>query len=722
MFSPRATRSTNSTISTGSAGSHTPIGRRRSRIAAPVALLAGAALLAGCTGGPAASVEGTSSASGTATGDGGGSGAAGSPAPTDAAVTAALAGIDQQSVAKIAPTRLADGLVPPTNRWFSGLVYGDEPLPVFPNPLSIKLSDTGLALGLPQVTATEKTIMGGINPQIQLPLGAAKMTVTAYDTLSVTATYSAADGAALGSVTLVQGSPYVTYTAATDQTIPVEPIFTPSASGGPASVTVAGHEYGLVVGQGATLGTAGSGTPGAVTLPAGGTMTVFAAADGMSLADLAATASDPVVGGDVSYQVSGDTVSTTLQYRTAGGGPTAIVPMAGTTVTAGAATDGTYPTIYGSAGIYTGTSVTVQAPLTQPASELDLSGLSDADRQAVADQVRTDAAAVLADNFSATDTYFGGKFLYRATTLMTLADQLGLSDVAGQLRTALTAQVKQWFSAKGCADATATKCFVYDPTAKTVIGQQASFGSDEINDHHFHYGYLLYAAAVLAKDDAALKAEITPVADLLVADIASSQATADFPQYRNFDPYAGHAWASGSSPFGDGNNQESSSEAVNAWNAVALWGQVTDDQQLTTQGEWMMSTEAASAKRYWTNTDLSEFAGFTHSIVALNWGGKRDYATWFSAEPGAALGIQLIPMGPYSQYLAGDADRIKANLAEGASGGYGVQFGEYMAQYLALADPAAAKAQLGNLPAEIDNATTKAYVMAYVLSRADSSD
>ena len=53
------------------------------------------------------------------------------------------------------------------------------------------------------------------------------------------------------------------------------------------------------------------------------------------------------------------------------------------------------------------------------------------------------------------------------------------------------------------------------------------------------------------------------------------------------------------------------------------------------------------------------------------------------------LGIQLIPMGSYSTYLAGDADQIKANLAEATPGGYGAQFGEYMVQYLALADPAA---------------------------------
>ena len=81
------------------------------------------------------------------------------------------------------------------------------------------------------------------------------------------------------------------------------------------------------------------------------------------------------------------------------------------------------------------------------------------------------------------------------------------------------------------------------------------------------------------------------------------------------------------------------------------------------------------------------------------------------------LGIQLIPMGSYSTYLAGDVDRIKANLAEAAPGGYGAQFGEYMVQYLALADPAAAREQLANLPAEIDNGTTKSYVMAYVFSR-----
>ena len=115
------------------------------------------------------------------------------------------------------------------------------------------------------------------------------------------------------------------------------------------------------------------------------------------------------------------------------------------------------------------------------------------------------------------------------------------------------------------------------------------------------------------------------------------------------------------------------------------------------------------------------FRRFSHQIVAMNWGGKRDYATWFSAEPERHAGNPADPMGPYSVYLAGDPARIKGNLAEGAAGGYGAQFGEYMVQYLALADPAAATAQLESLPKEIDNGTTKAYVMAWVLSRTAST-
>ncbi len=667
-----------------------------------ITLIAAGALVAGCTS------NATQTAS-TASGSGGGAATTAAPAPD---IATDLAAITSKDVAKVAPTRLADGLVAPTNRWFSGLVFGDSPQPVFPMPLSAALTDQGFALGLPQVNATEKTIMGGTNPQIQVPLGASSMKVTGYDTLTVTSTYYDGSGTELGSVLLAQGSPFVTYTAKTQQTLAVEPIFKAGSGTGLYTTNVAGHDYGLVVGGGATVDDAGK-----VTLTPGSTITLYGVPDGADAASLASAAADPVVGGSVEYAVDGDHVSTTLSYATKNGGDTAIVPMSGQTVATGTKGAGTYASIYGTMDVYTGTSVTTSAPLVESSYQLDVSTLSDADKAALIEQVKADAAAI---DFSATDTYFGGKYLYRGANLMTLADQLGVTDVATDLRTKLTTELETWFDPKRCATQT-TKCFVYDDQISSIIGQEASFGSDEMNDHHFHYGYLIYAAAVVSANDSALADKIAPVVDLVVADIASAQASAAFPQYRNFDPYAGHSWASGSSPFADGNNQESSSEAVNAWNAVALWAKVRGNADLQTQASWMMSSEANAAKLYWTNTDLSEFPAFTNTIASMNWGGKRDYATWFSAEPGAMLGIQLIPMGSYSGYLAGDTDRIKANLAQGAGGGYGVQFGEYMAQYLALADPAAARSQLANLPAEIDNATTKSYVMAYVLSRSDAA-
>ena len=54
--------------------------------------------------------------------------------------------------------------------------------------------------------------------------------------------------------------------------------------------------------------------------------------------------------------------------------------------------------------------------------------------------------------------------------------------------------------------------------------------------------------------------------DLIVKDIATSErGRDDFPFIRNFDPYEGHPWARGNSDFyGHGNDQESSSEAINA--------------------------------------------------------------------------------------------------------------------------------------------------------------
>jgi endoglucanase Acf2 len=379
---------------------------------------------------------------------------------------------------------------------------------------------------------------------------------------------------------------------------------------------------------------------------------------------------------------------------------------------------GTYPSVYGDLELCAGSQLTSYAPALPASGSLDLDGISDEQRTAIVAALQADVASTPA---FPSDTYFGGKALNRAASLVVLGEQLGEPDVVADLKATTVAALEEWAEPDGCTRRDA-RCVVYDEGARSAIGLTPSFGSDELNDHHFHYGYLLAAAGLLAQDDPALATKLAPVMNLLAQDIAAAKPSAELPQLRSFDPYAGHSWASGTSPFADGNNQESSSEAVNAWNGLGLWAGASDQPALATEATWLASTEASTARTYWTAPDLEQFEGFDHTMVSLNWGGKRDYATWFSPEPNAILGIQLIPMGPVQTYLAAgvDPEQIRASVAEATPGGYGVQFGDYLLMYAALAgadDAAAAWTEASSLPdTSIDDGSSRSAMLAFIAS------
>ena len=213
--------------------------------------------------------------------------------------------------------------------------------------------------------------------------------------------------------------------------------------------------------------------------------------------------------------------------------------------------------------------------------------------------------------------------------------------------------------------------------------------------------------------------ELRPVMDLLAADIAGDSDTGITPRLRVFDVYAGHSWASGTSPFADGNNQESSSEAVNAWAGLSLWASATRNTPLGQEAVWLLSSEASTARHDWTQPTVPD--GYDHHVFGINWGGKRDYATWFSPDPSAILGIQLIPMSPSSSYLEGDQARIEANVTEAtASSGFTGPLGDYVLMYSALAGRTQAAAALNaavRLPdSAIDDADSRSYLMAFLMT------
>jgi endo-1,3(4)-beta-glucanase len=249
-----------------------------------------------------------------------------------------LEGIVHKTPKELPTTRLADGLIPPTNQWFSGLVFGDEAQPVFPLPLSFGLTESGFAFGIPDVTTTEKTIMGGFKPDVTVDTGAASAQVTDYDEATVTIAGLDGEGDVLGHTTIAEGSPYVTYTAESGGTVSTGTEF--AKTGDFWTVQAGEVTYGLV--------TDGSVSGASLELDEGNTATFFVVPADGSADKLAALAAEPVTGSSLDYEVTEEKVTTTITYETEGDTAFATMPHQQQDRGSAATCDlGTYPSVYG---------------------------------------------------------------------------------------------------------------------------------------------------------------------------------------------------------------------------------------------------------------------------------------------------------------------------------------------------------------------------------------
>ena len=613
------------------------------------------------------------------------------------------------------PVRVAPGVPPPTNRWYSGMFFGETPQPVFAMPLALQAAADGVAVGLPSVTATPTTVAGAFAPQLRLGLSADGFKATRANPVSVTSTYTRS-GTAIGRLNIAEGWPYVAYTALRSQDVTVPQGLEPREGGRWLATEVGGSTYGVAVvrrdGSRRSLSPAGR-----IRLARDESILVFAGPDTATATALAKGAV-PITGTSIAYKVGAGKSRTRVVYRTVGARPTMVAAMPHHRPKTSARVRGRIDSVYGPLRLYRGRSLTTTLPTVQPKGVLDLDRLSDRDRGELRRQVRRDVSAVLSGPEPPADTYFGGKNLYRLAQLYRIAATVDAGQAASRIKQRLVDELDTWLVPSTSCDKSATKCFSYDPRFRGVVGRAASFGSDQFNDHHFHYGYFLAAAGLVGQRNPELLDRWRPTLTALARDIASPVSSSRLPALRNFDPYTGHSWASGTSPFADGNNQESSSEAVNAWNGLALWARADGRDALARQATWQLSAEAATADAYWLEPEhLPE--GFDHGFTSLNFGGKRDWATWFSGEPSAILGIQLLPMPPVFESMPFSKRRVRANLAEGAAKGYDVPFGDYLTMYRALAQPERALRAGRRLPdSAIDDGNSRTYMLAWLLSQA----
>eukprot|EP00968_Pinguiococcus_pyrenoidosus_P021018 scaffold2660_cov257-Pinguiococcus_pyrenoidosus.AAC.13 len=129
-------------------------------------------------------------------------------------------------------------------------------------------------------------------------------------------------------------------------------------------------------------------------------------------------------------------------------------------------------------------------------------------------------------------------------------------------------------------------------------------------------------------------------------DLSRSQPAADplFPTARQKDWFDGHSWASGLFPQGNGKSQESSSEAVNAYYAVSLYGLATGNAELQKWGSFLLSSEIHAAQYYYhIGRDNTIYEPpFSASRMVGNLGaGDVTASTWFGDKPEYVHGIQV---------------------------------------------------------------------------------
>ncbi|MFI6762514.1 glycosyl hydrolase [Micromonospora sp. NPDC050417] len=264
------------------------------------------------------------------------------------------------------------------------------------------------------------------------------------------------------------------------------------------------------------------------------------------------------------------------------------------------------------------------------------------------------------------DTYWTGKGLGRAARLAEIADQLGRTAQRDLLLNAIRNRLTDWFTATPGKTA---RVFHYDQAWGTLVGYPASYGSDlELNDHHFHYGYYIAAAATLAKFDPtwATTSQYGGMVNLLIRDANSPDRNDPmFPFLRDFDIFAGHDWASGHGSFMAGNNQESSSEGMNFASALIQWGLATGNTAVRDAGLFIYTTQAQAIQEYWFDSSDSNFpAAFAHRTVGMVWGDGGAYATWFSGEPEMIQGINMLPITGGSNYLGYKPAYVTTNWNE----------------------------------------------------------
>lgn len=642
-------------------------------------------------------------------------------------------------------------LAAPTSQWYSTLIFNPKPQPIFVQPMTVRTTAQGFELALPskEVVSTERrdTEIGypHRNPLVLSPVafapGAAKLAGVGDWSIDI----SFAQGADDMRVTVAHGNPYAYVQLSRGDLRLRLPSAGERFDGGTDARTLAlrvgGKAYALFAPTGARW-EAVSATEWIARLPEGRHFVAAAVLPDdqpATLALLQRHAYAFVRGTRVQwrYDVPASRVETTFAANTQVMEGPDNGPLLGLyphhwfgNATVEGRLGPAYDTVRGKVRLLAGASFKTSAPYVGFVPWWP--GVGDTPRRAeLGDLMKADLRnarrLMLPEGQSA---YWQGKGLQRIAALMSVHEQQGDTAARDQLLAMLKKRMEEWL---GGGDN--KRYFFVDRGLGAVASHPDEFFAlDEVNDHHFWYGYWIRTAAEIALRDPAWAAKDRwgAMINLLVADIATPErGRADFPFLRNFDAYEGHSWANGLGGVGEygqhGNNQESSSEAINAWAGLVLWGEVSGNSALRDLGAWLYATEVQAIEHYWFDVHGLVLAPEYKNVdVAQLFGGKYIHNTWWTDDPRQITGINLLPFTTASTYLARHPAYIRRNLAAladeqavWAARGKKVDpadiWQDIFAEYQSLADPAQALAAWNRWGA-VELGETRSHTLHWLLS------
>lgn len=263
-----------------------------------------------------------------------------------------------------------------------------------------------------------------------------------------------------------------------------------------------------------------------------------------------------------------------------------------------------------------------------------------------------------------TDSYNEGQVMNRLIQTARIADQTGNIEGRDKMIATIKERLQDWLSYE---NGEVAFLFYYNSNWSTLLGYPSGHGQDSnINDHHFHWGYFIHAAAFLEQFEPGWASNWGEMINLLIRDAASSNRNDDkFPYLRNFSPFAGHSWANGFASFPHGNDQESTSESMQFASSLIHWGTITNNDEIRDLGIYIYTTEQTAIEEYWFDMYERNFdANHPYSLVSRIWGNWYDNGTFWTSDIAASYGIELYPIHGGSLYLSHNQQYAKKLWAE----------------------------------------------------------